>query len=535
MYTKTWKDNENLTKNEYIKLEKDGLEILKELDKLSAMNYEDIDAGDIERLKWAGFYTQRPKNGLFLVRVKHPSGLLNAEQAKVIAEISKKYGKDSIQITIRQCIQIHNIELKYLAEVYRKIQSVGLTSVEGCGDVPRNILGNPLAGIDRDELFDTRDVVDQLVEELVENPDYSNLPRKYKISVSANPGDCGFAGINDLAFVPAVYRKQGEDLKGFHIYAGGGLSREPRLAKKLPFFIEPDQAVEVAKALGIIFRDNGYRDSRTHCRIRVLVEDWGVEKVSKEIEKLTGPLRRGGRTVWKKWNRGVFHGIHKQKQEGLYYAGSLIPSGAMSADELYEFANLAEKYGNGELRTTNSQNIIVINIPEDKLKEYRKEALLKKYPLKADAFTGYCASCTGNHYCSFAPIDSKKWTADIVGALRENFPDQKEPLRVNVTGCIHSCAHPQIADIGITGGKARVNGESCDAFKIQIGGALGKEMRFATALEGQIAEQNIIDAVIALVSYYREGKKEKEVFYEFVERLGVEGFQQQLAPYWIKK
>ncbi len=535
MYTKHWKDNENLTKNELIKLEKDGLEIIKELDKLSSMNYEDIDPADIERLKWAGFYTQRPKNGLFLIRVKHPSGLLTSEQAKKIAEISKKYGQDSVQITIRQCIQVHNIELKHLAEVYRQIQSVGLTSVEGCGDVPRNILGNPLAGIDRDELFDTRETIDQLVDELVENPDYSNLPRKYKISVSANPADCGFAGINDLAFVPAVYRKQGEDLKGFHIYAGGGLSREPRLAKKLPFFIVPDQAVDVAKALAIIFRDHGYRDSRTHCRIRVLVEDWGVEKVSQEIEKITGPLRRGGRTVWKKWNRGVFHGIHKQKQEGLYYVGSLIPSGSMTADELYAFAELAEKYGDGQLRTTNSQNILVINIPEENLKAYRKEALLKKYPLRGDAFTGYCASCTGNHYCSFAPIDSKKWTADIVAALHEKFPDQKEPLRVNVTGCIHSCAHPQIADIGITGGKARVNGQSSDAFKLQIGGALGKNMRFASPLQGQIAGADLINAIIDLVSFYRDNKEENEVFYEFVERTEIEKFQELVEKYIIKK
>ncbi len=530
----SWKDRDDLTKNELLKLKKDGLEIVNELDQLSKMNYEDIDPEDLERLKWAGFYTQRPKNGLFLVRVKLPSGVLDAKQARTIAKISHEYGQDSIQITIRQCIQIHNIALKNLSRVFALLQEANLTSVEGCGDVPRNILGNPLAGVDPDELFDTTEVVDEMVAALVGNREFSNLPRKYKISVSANPKDCGFAGINDLAFVPAVYRKNGEKKVGFHAYVGGGLSREPRLAKKLPFFIEPSKAVEVAKAVGIIFREYGYRNSRTHCRIRVLVEDWGIEKMTQAIEELTGPLPRGGRTMEQKWNRGVFLGIHEQKQSGLYYAGSLIPSGQMDAADLAQFANLSEKYGNGQLRTTNSQNIIVLNIPKESRGEYRKEALFKKYPLHGTAFAGYCASCTGNHYCSFAPVDTKKWTAVIVEALEAAFPKQKEPLRVNVTGCIHSCAHPQIADIGITGGRAKKNERPVDAFTFQIGGALGKEERFATKLTGRVDEEQVVEAVIAMVSYYREHKRESEVFYQFVERVGADAFQAIIDRYALR-
>jgi ferredoxin-nitrite reductase len=227
-YTQTWRDRTDLSKNEYWKLEKDGLEILKELDRLSTTPFEQIDVSDIERLKWAGIYCQRPKNGKFLIRIKLPSGKLNAAQGHIIADLAEQYGQSELQITIRQCIQIHNLTLNEIPDIFRALDSVGLTTVEGCGDVPRNILGNPLMGVDPEELFDTEPIVDEAVRRFVGNPDYANLPRKYKLSFSANPHDVGYAGINDLAFVPAVYGPA--HTPGFHLRIGGGLSSEPKLS-----------------------------------------------------------------------------------------------------------------------------------------------------------------------------------------------------------------------------------------------------------------------------------------------------------------
>ncbi len=528
---KSWKSRENLNKNELAKLEKDGLEILKELDALAKKEYSEIDPMDIERLKWAGIYTQRPKNGKFLIRVKLPSGKLNTSQAKVIAGISKDYGEDSIQITIRQCIQIHNLTLQDMPDIFQRLHEAHLTSVEGCGDVPRNVLGNPLAGVDPEELFDTTEVVEQIVEELVGNPEFSNLPRKYKISVSANPGDCGFAQINDLAFVPAILRSKTGTEQGFHIYVGGGLSKEPHLAQKLPFFIRKEEAVAVARGVGIIFREYGYRENRGHCRLKYLLDDWGVDAFAKKLNEIAGPFTTGGRTIARKWNRGVFHGIHRQKQEGLFYAGLLIPSGSMEASDLVALAELSEKYGDGQLRTTNSQNIVILNIPEQKRNEFRKEPLVKKYTIKPDTFTGNAASCTGNQYCSFAPIETKKRLKSIVEAMNERFPELKEPFRINLTGCVHACAHPQLADIGLTGGRAKENGEAVDVFTIRIGGALGKEAGFAEVLAGRVSEYHIIDAIGEMIAYYVEHREGKELFYQYVRRTGAEQFQKIVDKY----
>ena len=341
----SWANREILNKNEIAKLEKDGLIILDELNKLSDMDYSDISWDDIERLKWAGIYTQRPKNGLFLIRVKLPSGKLNSEQARVIAELSEEYGQSEIQLTIRQCVQIHNLTLKAIPNVIERLSSVGLTSVGGCGDVPRNILGNPIMGIDTEELFDTTEIVEEAAEHLVGNTEYSNLPRKFKISISANHRDTGFAQINDLAFVPAVLRKNGEKINGFHVYVGGGLSAEPHLAKKLTIFVKPEETLNIIRGVALIFREYGYREKRNHCRLKYLVEDWGVSRFEEKLEKYVGNLTHGGREYSRKWNYGRFHGVHRQKQTHFYYFGANVPAGAMTADDLKQFSNIADKYG----------------------------------------------------------------------------------------------------------------------------------------------------------------------------------------------
>lgn len=531
--SRSWRGRENLNGNERSKLEKDGLQILGEIDDLATLPFEQIPKDDIERLKWAGIYAQRPKDGHFLVRVKLPSGRLSAAQAKVIAGISHDYGRDSIQITIRQCIQVHNLTLPDVHDIFSRLSAVGLTSVEGCGDVPRNILGSPLMGIDPDERLDTEPLVDALVETFVGNPAYSNLPRKFKISISSNPGDCGFAGINDLAFTPAVLDTDEGEVDGFAVHVGGGLSADPRLAKRLSFFVRPGEVVPVAEAVATIFREDGPREKRNHVRLKFLVEDWGQERFERRIEELTGPLTRGGRDLTAPWNRGVFHGIHPQRQQGLYYAGVSIPAGSMSAGDLEAFALLSEKYGDGTLRTTNSQNLLLLNIPKDRLAELREEPLLQRFPLDPGPIVGHCSACTGNAYCNFAPVETKRRIEEVAGALQAQFPELDLPLRINLTGCVHSCAHPQIADIGLTGGRARTAEGPVDAFTLQVGGSLGEEARFGDILRGRIPEQNLLPALSEMIRLYLKGRQDGEVFYAFERRVGAAPFQEIADRYSI--
>lgn len=526
-YTRTWKDRTDLSKNEYWKLEKDGLMILDELDRLAARPFEEIAPSDIERLKWAGVYCQRPKDGHFLIRIKLPSGRLTASQGRAIARIAVEYGKGELQITIRQCIQIHNLTLDQIPGILRTLDSKGLTTIEGCGDVPRNILGNPLMGVDPDELFDTEPVVDEAVRRLIGNPDYSNLPRKYKLSFSANPHDCAYAGINDLAFIPAVYGPY--NTPGFHLRIGGGLSNEPKLSKPLSLFVTPDRAVDVACAVAAIFRDKGYREKRNHCRLKYLIEDIGVRETERLIEQITGPLPHGGRTVTRSWNRGTFYGIHAQKQPGLYYAGLGVPGGMLPASDFNEIIDLSEKYGNGSLRTTNTHQLLILNIPEESLSAFKKEKILSAYPLRPGPFSGYQSSCTGNAYCSFAPIETKHTLNRITSELDRRFPDLRMPIRINLTGCPHSCAHPQIADIGFTGGRKRASdGSLTDVYTVSVGGHLGAAPQFGTVLSGRIPADKATDLAAAFVEYYLKNRRQSERFYEFAARAGAEGFQKIL-------
>lgn len=529
-YTQTWRVRTDLSKNEYWKLEKDGLEILKELDRLSTTPFEQIDVSDIERLKWAGIYCQRPKNGKFLIRIKLPSGKLNAAQGHIIADLAEQYGQSELQITIRQCIQIHNLTLNEIPDIFRALDSVGLTTVEGCGDVPRNILGNPLMGVDPEELFDTEPIVNEAVRRFVGNPDYANLPRKYKLSFSANPHDVGYAGINDLAFVPAVYGP--ERTPGFHIRIGGGLSSEPKLSKPLNLFVLPERAVDVAEAVACIFRDRGYRTKRNHCRLKYLIEDIGAREAERLIEAITGPLPHGGRTLAKSWNRGNFYGIHKQKQPGLYYAGLCVTGGVLPASDFRKIVALSEKYGDGQLRTTNTHQFIILNIPEDRRRDFRSESILSRYPLRPKAFSGYQASCTGRAYCSFAPIETKHALNRITAELDERFPNLRMPIRINLTGCPHSCAHPQIADIGFTGGKMKTaDGILVDAYAVAVGGHLGPNPHFGTVLKNRIPADQATDLAADFVRHYLNGRKKGERFYEFVDRTGADAFQDILDRY----
>lgn len=516
-------------RNEQWKHDKDGLEIIKEIPALADKAFKEIDPGDVERLKWAGIYAQRPRDGHFLVRVKLPSGQLTAEQAEVLAALAAEYGKGEIQITIRQAVQIHNITLRDACDILPRLKAVGLSSVEACGDVPRTILGNPLAGVDAEELLDTRPIVEEVFQFFLGNRAFSNLPRKFKISISANPHDAGFARINDLAFVPA--KREGE--MGFVAYVGGGLSAEPYLAKRLPFFIRPEEVKAVAIAVATLFRDDGYREKRNHCRLKYLVADLGIESVAEKVEAQMGALLRGGEEITAPWNYGRFYGVHAQKQAGLSYVGVHVTNGHIAAEDLKVFAALAKRYGQGRLRTTNSQNLVLLDIPEGEVDTLLQEEIFRTYPLKPGFFTGYASSCTGNAYCNFAPIETKHRLHALTAALDAAFPEVGQPLRVNLTGCFHACAQPQVADIGLTGGRARVGEETVPVYTVMVGGHLGKDAAFAAPLEGRVADANLGALLKALVQQYLDLREADEPFYATVARTGRDAWQSVVDQYAV--
>lgn len=470
-YVARWAENKDkLSKFEIAKLSRDGLDVLSDIEKYAKEGFASIPESEFDLLKWAGVYLQRPKSdGYFLMRVRIPSGVLSAEQARVLAGISKDYGRNLVDVSTRQAIQFHWIRIENFPDIFSRLASVGLSSFESCGDCPRTIVGNPLAGIDPNELLDTRELVNQLSETFLLNRDFSNLPRKFKISISASIYNPGHAEINDLAFTPAVKVIDGKEVIGFHVWVGGGLSARPFLAQQLDAFVTPENVVKVAVGVTSIFRDYGYREKRNHARLKFLVNDWGADKFLEKLVEYVGELPARGEDKIVGWNAGYFTGVHPQKQEGFSYVGLSLPVGRISADELIELSRLAEEYGDGSLRTCNSQNIILANIPNEKVNDLLQEKVLERLTPFPKKFVSYAVSCTGKEFCNLALVETKARLHDLVNYLDEHI-ELDVPLRLNMVGCPNSCGHRHIADIGFQGSLLKTAEGLKDAFEIYVGG-----------------------------------------------------------------
>lgn len=524
-------DYNELNEFEKLKLEQDGLDILEKLPEYKESGFESIDPKERDLLKWAGVYVQRPRTeGYFMMRVKIPSGIMNSQQARVLAQISKTYGRGIIDITTRQAIQFHWLTVESLPEVMKTLRQVGLDTIEACGDCPRTVTGNPLAGIDPNETLDTREIVKEVFEYFQGNREFSNLPRKFKISISANVDNAGHAQINDLAFTPAVKKEGGKDVYGFHVHVGGGLSTLPHLAQKLNIFVYPQEVLKVAIGVATLFRDYGYRKNRRHARLKFLVADWGRVKFEEELLKLTGPLETGGTSLIRGWNAGYFYGVHPQKQPGLHYVGLSIPLGRLSFEDLEEIADCADRYGDGSIRTCNSKNLVIANIPSENIEGILAEKIIKRFSPNPKPFMGYTVSCTGKEFCNLALVHTKDLALKLAQYLDETIA-LDTPLRIRVNGCPNSCGQLQIADIGLRGTVGKWKGEKVEKFELSIGGDLGKNAGFATTLKGAVPAEIVHEVVEKFVNFYKRERQLQEPFHDFVARIGIEAFQELLNPY----
>nr|WP_236838730.1 nitrite/sulfite reductase [Caldalkalibacillus salinus] len=511
-----------------MKLEKDGLEILQDIPTFAREGFQSIPKELWSHFKWAGLYLQKPKeDGYFMMRVNIPSGIMTNDQAKVLASIAKDYGRDVIDITTRQAIQFHWLQIEDIPDIFDRLSEVGLSSVGACGDIMRTIVGNPLAGIDPHELVDTQDMVQDIYHYFQSNSDFSNLPRKYKISISSNVYNAQHAEINCLSFIPAMKDIDGEKVRGFHVYVGGGLSSKPYLAQELDVFVRPEQVKDVTIAVTTIFRDHGYRDKRHRARLKFLVHDWGVEKFKEKLlEHIDLPSR--GVNCFEGWNGGYFYGVHDQKQPGLKYIGANVPMGRMTSADLYELARISEKFGQGELRNCNTQNIIIPHIPSEVVDTVLKEEIFERFTTEPNRFIGYSVSCTGIEYCNLALVETKERMRQIALKLDERL-SLDVPVRIHMVGCPNSCGQRQIADIGLQGGLMKNKDKKMvEAFEIYVGGTLHETPTFNQKLKGKIPGEAIGRVLEDFLTYFSAHKHVGEDFYAFVQRVGVAHLQQKL-------
>lgn len=529
-YKKVWaEDPGKLSQMELLKLEKDGLDILHDIEKYAREGFASIPIDQWDFFKWAGLYLQKPKEaGYFMMRVNIPSGIISNEQAVVLAGIARDYGKDVVDITTRQAIQFHWLQIEQIPDIFKRLESAGLSSVGACGDILRTIVGNPLAGIDPNELFDTTEIVKEVYHFFQRNYDFSNLPRKYKMSISTNVNNASNAQINCISFTPATKEIDGENVSGFHVYVGGGLSAKPYLAQELDVFVRPEQVMDVAVAVTTLFRDHGYRNKRHRARLKFLIADWGIQKFKDQLIELTGELPSKGTSQMKEWNAGYFYGVHPQKQDGFSYIGFNVPVGRLNAEELLELARVSAKYGNGEIRACNSQNIIIPNIPNHLVDPLLAEKIFGRINLNPRSFVGYSVSCTGSEYCNLALVETKERMRRISEYLDRQV-ELDVPVRIHMIGCPNGCGQRQIADIGLQGVLKKTDKGMEEAFEIYVGGTLEPEhAKFNDKLKGRINAEDLDAVLKRFILFYKEHKMGPEPFFDFVNRVGIDALQDEL-------
>lgn len=456
---------------ERLKRDRPGLDVREELSDLIARGYEDVPEEDVVRLYWWGLAHDKPKIGTFMVRVKVAGGLVSAAQLRALGVIAQTYGRDEAELTTRQGIQLHWVEMARLPDVMADLEAVGLTTAGAEGDTVRNITGCPVAGLTAEEPFDVAPVIREVAGFMYGNPDYSNLPRKHKYTISGCPAQCNAPEVSDVALVA----QDRDGRHGFTMRVGGGMTNTPRISSDLGVWFPVEETLEVLRATTDAWqKDLRYRVSRARARIKFMVDDHGVQKVREKVEAELGRALADG-TAPTPTQDADHMGIHPQRQAGLVYIGVPVPVGRVSGTILVRLAEAIEPFG-GDVRFTRQQNLVLGNVPVGRVDEVK--ALLADLGLDADRGRAFARSiaCTDHRFCNYSVASTKGKLDDLLERLTARFgAEQIGDLAIHVDGCPHACALHWVGEIGLQGTTTRVEGsdERVEAYDVTIGGGLG--------------------------------------------------------------
>ena len=492
--------------------------------------------------KWWGIYTQgdgvgavggKGGEGLatqyFMMRIGMPNGILRTDQLRVIADLTRKHARNLADITVRQNIQLHWLTIESLPEIVDALQKVGLSPKGACGDVVRNVTGCPLAGVAGDEIIDASPLAVEIARSLIANAEFFNLPRKFKIAATGCPSWCCYPEINDIALTAV---RRGDEI-GYSVRVGGGLSNEPHLAVKLDAFVKQAQALDVARTIAEIFRDQQVlRESRDRARLKYLFlkESWTAESFLAELESRLGyKFDPAAPEIVPDDIYRDHAGIHAQKQPGLSFVGASVLRGRLSGDQLAAAAELAERFGTGELRATVSQNLLFINVPTQVAGELAGE--LEKIGLHVDGtpFWRGAIACTGTEFCKLAITETKGFIRWVVEELEDRLPGFDQQIRLHATGCPNSCGQHWIADIGLEGKKIKHEGKLVDAYYFCVGGALGQHAGISRPVGYRVPATEVPAALERLLRTYQDLRMPNENLRTYFARHSVEEIRAQLA------
>jgi sulfite reductase (ferredoxin) len=526
---------EPLNKNEQSKKDDDPLNVRDRILHIySKRGFDSIDPADLRgRFRWMGLYTQR-KPGIdggktgsldeeqlddryFMLRVRTDGALLSPEAVRLLGTVGQRFARDTADVTDRENIQYHWIDIKDVPRIWEELDAVGLTTLEACGDSPRGFLGSPVAGVAVDEIIDGTSALEEIKRRYIGNPDFSNFPRKFKTALTGHPAHDVAPEIQDIAFVGTVHPEHGP---GFDVWVGGGLSTNPHLSGKLGVWIPLERVPDVWEGVAGIFRDYGYRRLRSKARLKFLVADWGTEKFREVLENeyLGEPLVSLPSPPSPLGYRDHI-GVHPQK-DGRRYIGAAPVVGRISGTLLVRLADLMEQHGVEGVRLTPYQKIVLIGVDGDRVEDVL--AGLDEIGLSArpSNWRRNTMACTGIEFCKLAIVDTKQRSADLIAELERRFPDLDAQITVNVNGCPNACARTQLADIGLKGQLVvDRDGNQVEGFQVHLGGAVGQQANFGRKLRAhKVASVDLDDYVSTLVTNYLGDREDGETFTTWVLR-----------------
>jgi sulfite reductase beta subunit-like hemoprotein len=499
---------------ERLKRETFPLDVIDYLPRLIEEGYEAISEEDVVRLQWYGLYHDKPKVGYFMMRVKVPSGILTPAKLRTLGELSEQYGRGDGELSTRQNVQLHWIRLDHLPDVFATLDRAGLSVLGGCGDTVRNITGCPVAGLDADELFDARPLIDEAVRYFYGNREYSDLPRKHKISISTCAYQCNAPELNCINLIGTLQ----DGRRGYALRLGGGLSSTPRIARPIGVFVPEEQVMDVLRAtLDAWKSDLKYRLSRVKARMKFMVDDFGAEGMRTLIEQRLGyPLP--DLAAEPRYLGETDHvGVHRQKQPGLSYIGFPVYLGKIQGSQMQRLADLAESLG-GDVRLTRQQNFILSGVPDDRVDEVQQTVAEIGFPLTVSRLRATSIACTGEPLCNYAVAETKSKLGEIIEHLEQTVGPAADEVRVHVDGCPHACAHHWTGDLGLQGTTARERtsgGDKIQAYEIFLRGGLGPDAQIGKSVLRRIPSDEVKFYVERLVRAYLEQRQPEERFRDF--------------------
>lgn len=495
-----------MNKIEVLKSEKDGLEIKRDIERFAKEGWESISEEDIHRLKWLGLFLRKPTPGYFMLRVRISNGITFSYQIKALSEIADRFGNGVIDLTTRQQVQIRHLKIESIPEVFDLMEKAGLSSMQTGMDNIRNVMGCPLSGLNPKEITDTLPLVKGLTDLFLNNSEFTNLPRKVNIAITGCPDNCIHTESQDLALVPAFMEQPEGKIAGFNVLAGGKLgSGGYRIASPLDIFLEPHEVVNTCAEIVRIYRDHGSREVRTQNRLSFLLEQWGINQFRERLVKRLGnPLRCAGTDARNSGHKDHI-GIYRQKQLFANAVGLKAVVGRIKAEQLTKVAELAERYGTGEVRFSPSQSIIVPHVPDKHLGDFLEEPILKQLLYAPSSVVRNLVSCVGSDYCSLATIETKSRALDLAQKLETRLKNPS-PLSMHWSGCPAGCGNHLLSDIGFLGKRTKVEGKTVDAVDIFVGGRAGPNPKTSIKILENVPCDSLPQILEGIIPYHTRQK-----------------------------